>query len=334
MKTGVKSQVKSQAARIALSGVQELPTEFPLVLDGKLQTTKGDLVLDEAGVTELQAQVADYTLSHLMIDYGHESEGSKGGKAVAAGFFRPEVRPGNGGPSLWATDVRWSKSGRCSLEGLEFVFYSPVFTLDGSRIVGVWSVALTNIPASKRQGALITLGRNDMPEIQALLPEGAVIIGEFKPGVVLYAIGDKLYSQAVNGGALDGVAIEWMPQGAEANLALSRNPEVRELKAELARIKTERAEAEINLALDRGIAAGSILPAERTALAELAKSGAAGLKELNRRANGPRIVPGKVGEKKAGDAAMTKEQFSKLSASERSELSRRDPQLYRKLRLG
>lgn len=329
-------------ARIKLSISKGVPSQLCLVAGGKLETTQGPLILDEVGAQKLEAQVADYTVSHLVIDYGHETEKKGGGGAIAAGWFRPEIRRLEGGVvELWAVDIKWTGWARVRIEEKEFLFFSPVFSIEpfegGERIVGVWSIALTNIPASKRQSPLVALERTEMPpEILALLPEGAQYIGEFKPGVVLYAIGEKLYSQKINGGALEGVAIEWKPQGAEMDLTaqLSRQPELIQLHRELAQMKAERAASDVRAVLDRGIAAGAILPSEREALTALALSGDVGRKELDRRANGPRLVPSKPGEKAPAGGAVTKEQFDRMSHGERAVLSKQDPQLYRQLRLG
>jgi len=162
---------------IALSGA-EPPTEFRLFASGLNETTKGPVLCDPEGLSKVMAAFADQGLDRLPVDYGHGMVGFASGIEAhrAAGWFVPASRYGE----LWATDVQWTRQAREALMAREFRFFSPAVMLDheSGRIEELINVALTNLPATKRQRPLVasdvTALQNDdqgatMNDLQKLL---------------------------------------------------------------------------------------------------------------------------------------------------------------------
>lgn len=124
----------------------EPPGEFRIFSAGKVETTKGTFVFDDAAAKSVMADYKAHGVE-LMIDYDHASldigfDPSLSGKA--AGWFTPEVRAGE----LWAVNVRWTPKAAEALRQKEWRFMSPAFALKDGRITSLLNVALTNMPAT------------------------------------------------------------------------------------------------------------------------------------------------------------------------------------------
>lgn len=132
---------------IAVAG-GEPPSEFRIFTAGVVDTVKGKFTFDETSAASVMAEYAAHGID-LMIDYDHASldigvDPSLSGRA--AGWFNLEVRGGE----LWAVNVRWTPPAAEALRRKEWRFMSPAFQTEGSRIVAVMNVAITNLPATRR----------------------------------------------------------------------------------------------------------------------------------------------------------------------------------------
>jgi len=135
--------------------VAAAPSEFRIFAAGSFATTKGDFVFDGKAAVSVMAAVADWGNDYC-VDYGHSmlsffnvdpSESMK-----AAGWFRPELRNGE----LWATQVQWTDKAAAMLKSREARYVSPAFQYeDDGTITELVNVALTNIPATKKQTPLM-----------------------------------------------------------------------------------------------------------------------------------------------------------------------------------
>ncbi len=154
-----------------------LPTEFRLFALGENRTAKGTFVLDEKGLASVMAAFKDQG-NDLAIDYEHQTFASadNGKPAPAAGWFSPEARA----DGLWAVNVRWTDVAAQMLRNKEYRYFSPMFEVDKSnRITRLLPLALTNLPASKEQQALIAASQTaNVPkkELHAM-PNFAALIG-------------------------------------------------------------------------------------------------------------------------------------------------------------
>lgn len=145
-----------QAIRLdALSALDAsaLPSEFRLFQFGDNPTSKGTFKLDADSAAAIMAAYQKHG-TELAIDYEHQTfEAANNGKpAPAAGWFKPEVRA----DGVYATNVRWTPRAAEMLKGREYRYFSPTFTVDKQlRVTRILNAALTNLPASQGQQALV-----------------------------------------------------------------------------------------------------------------------------------------------------------------------------------
>lgn len=127
-----------------------LPSEFRLFTFGDNATSKGTFKLDADGATALMAAYKKQGIE-LHVDYEHD-------RRNAAAWFNPEVRP----DGVWASNVRWTPRAAEMLKGREYRYFSPTFGIDDAkRITRLVNVALTNLPATENQQALIAASERD-----------------------------------------------------------------------------------------------------------------------------------------------------------------------------
>lgn len=134
------------------------PTEFRIFRAGVNESTKGPATFDAEAAKAVMAAWQDYG-NDLPVDYCHAMirpaiDPAEAGKA--AGWFDLEVRDGE----LWAVNVRWTEAAAQALMAKEYRYVSPAFYTDEEgRVVEIVNVALTNIPATKDQDALMAASR-------------------------------------------------------------------------------------------------------------------------------------------------------------------------------
>lgn len=135
------------------------PSSFRIFRAGKNDSTKGSVLFDDVAGRSVMAKWNDYG-NELAIDYQHAMlEGLVLDPALsgkAAGWFGLELRAGE----LWAVNVRWTEPAAAALSRKEWRYVSPAFYVDDEeRVTEVVNVALTNVPATKNQDALMAATR-------------------------------------------------------------------------------------------------------------------------------------------------------------------------------
>jgi hypothetical protein len=183
---GLMAASASRARRvIALSIVlagDEPPNEFRIFTAGKVDSTKGSVLFDEAAAKSVMAEYTTHGID-LMIDYDHASLGMAIDPALAgkaAGWFNLAVRNGE----LWAVNVRWTGPAADALRRKEWRFMSPAFNTDADgRVTSVLNVAITNLPATRRLEPLMAasvtaLGENGMDPKRIAEALDALIAGD------------------------------------------------------------------------------------------------------------------------------------------------------------
>lgn len=120
-----------------LSAVPETIRLLPL---GHVKTLKGDFEVSEDSYKDIVAAMTAHGVD-IVIDYEHQT--LTGQRAPAAGWIK----------SLALTDdvitaqVEWTPQAREHLQNKEYRYISPVVHIQGGRVMGISSVALTNTPA-------------------------------------------------------------------------------------------------------------------------------------------------------------------------------------------
>jgi phage I-like protein len=185
------------------------PQDFRIFPAGSFETTKGTFLFDGKAAQSVMAAVADWGNDYC-VDYGHSMLGffnldpAKSMKAAA--WFTPQLRQGE----LWATAVRWNDEARSMLGKREARYVSPAFNIedgDDNRISELINVALTNIPATKKQTPLVTSrDRNDRSTSRERPMSKKNRNGNSTNAFVLYKLGlPPDASEADVMAALDGV---------------------------------------------------------------------------------------------------------------------------------
>jgi phage I-like protein len=118
-----------------------------LVPDGfeMIYTSKGNYLVDREAIL-----AAFKGLNHdLVVDYEHQS--LAGTVAPAAGWIK-NIEPREDG-SLYA-EIEWTETAAGYIKAKEYRYLSPTLQLSGTKAVGLHSVALTNVPATRGAKAL------------------------------------------------------------------------------------------------------------------------------------------------------------------------------------
>ena len=145
--------------------------EYLILRDGYVETKKGSYLLDAQAGRSIESNFAAAG-NKVVVDYEHQSLGgpyaAPDGRAPAAGWIT-DVRY-EAGRGLWAS-IAWNPAALKHIRNGEYAYLSPAGILAGAerRFVELWSVALTNTPASpqmeplaaKRTGTFF--GGNSMP---------------------------------------------------------------------------------------------------------------------------------------------------------------------------
>jgi len=130
------------------------PEEFRLFAFGSLETTQGTFLFDKAAAEAVMAEYKDNG-NELSFDYEHAAvqDPPPPTGAPAAGWFGLELRD----DGLYAVNIKWTERAIEYLSNSEYRYFSPAFKAEGKskRIMKLFNVALTNIPASKDQEPLV-----------------------------------------------------------------------------------------------------------------------------------------------------------------------------------
>ena len=167
----LKRRAKPQHIRKTTIALPEgaTPTEFRIWKTGLNPTRNGyDVLFDDKAAASVMAAFAEHgvdlmiDLEHLSLDQAHPKYDSD-----ARGWAKLEVRrDANGGPELWAVDVKWTPDGERRLSERTQRYVSPAFTTDkDDRPTRVVNVALVGMPATDHIPALVAASENRMRKI-------------------------------------------------------------------------------------------------------------------------------------------------------------------------
>lgn len=141
--------------KLILLAVEERtpPREFRLFTWGVNDTSKGKFVLTRTSAAEVMARHREHGVD-LMLDYEHHSldPNATPEQKKASGWGDLQVRD----DGLWLTNIRWTPQAAEYLKAAEFRYLSPAFNVDDeNQVIELINVALTNLPATHNQEALV-----------------------------------------------------------------------------------------------------------------------------------------------------------------------------------
>jgi len=194
----------------------------------------------------------------IVIDYDHASyfrDDTRAAGWLKANSFR--VGDGPWGEGIYAR-VEWTEAAEQAIAAKEYRYLSPTFYADGTRILALESVALTNIPnlpmlpaLNRREGNNPEEGHMEK-ELNRLREENARL------------------SAALETARKEKEKLEReLNQVREALKA--REAEVGKLSEELEKLKEAEREREINSLVESAIAEGKLAPAQKEAAVELGR---------------------------------------------------------------
>lgn len=139
----------------------DLPTEIRLLQLGDNPNSNGaPLVLDADGLTQVIANWKQQGVD-LPFDLDHQSlyAETNGQPAPAMGWFQPTAKD----DGLYASNIKWTDSGKQYLQAKEYRYFSPTVEVDeDNRAVRLLPCALTNFPALQGIPALVA-AKNHSP---------------------------------------------------------------------------------------------------------------------------------------------------------------------------
>jgi phage I-like protein len=282
---------------LGLEAGKPLPNAFRIFTAGKVETTKGAFLFDEASQALVMKQAADWG-NDYPVDYEHAMgmpfAVDPALSGAAAGWFKPEIRNGE----LWAANVSWTPKASKMLTDREYRYTSARFHVEGEggRIAELVNVALTNLPATKRMEPLITSRAGDpgKPQEQSMKTllvalslaadateaEALAAIQALKSFIdrMLTLTGAKTLAEVA------GTLAAWKADAAQ----------MAALSLELAKYKDAQLSLEIEALIADGKKVGKITPATEPMVRELAK--ADGIPGLKRFLAAAQAAPKPVGE--------------------------------------
>lgn len=194
----------------------------------------------------------------IVVDYDHASYFRDDTRA--AGWLKADsFRVGNGpfGEGIYA-QVEWTEAAEQAIAAKEYRYLSPTFYSDGTRILALESVALTNIPnlpmlpaLNRRDGNKPEEGHMER-ELNRLREENARLAAELETARKEKENLDRELNQ---------VREALKAKEAEAN----------KLSEELEKLREAEREREINALVEHAIAEGKLAPAQKEAAVELGK---------------------------------------------------------------
>lgn len=131
------------------------PAAFRIFAAGAVTTTKGVFLFDAKAGADVLAAAADWG-NDFPVDYCHAMLDYCPADPAAAGAAAGWFRPELRDGELWAVDVRWTERAAAYLRAGEYRYISPAFRAsEGGRVESLTNVALTNLPATKNLPALV-----------------------------------------------------------------------------------------------------------------------------------------------------------------------------------
>lgn len=262
---------------------------------------QGPWLLDDSAAAAVIAAVATRT-NDMLIDYEHQSllSAKNGKEAPAAGWIKPDSLVFDADKGLLATAVQWTPKAESYIKGKEYRYISPVFYYDPATgaILDVVSVALTNTPAidgmdevSLAAAGLLISSNSEDSLMDELLEQLRWLLNLplTSTQADIMAELDKLKAM-IGGSAENAAATSLLTVLADKNAAIaalqSATPDpaqfvpVAALSAaneELAALRSEKAERDIEGLIGPALNDGRLLPAQEQWARDLGKTNLAAL---------------------------------------------------------
>lgn len=167
--------IKSDNIELAAASNSSPPTEFRIWAYGTIKTTKyADSFLTAESAAAIVAEAEAHGIE-LSMDYEHAAVGPADGQPKpAAAWFKLEARE----DGLWAVNVRWTPRASKMLSEGEYRHFSPTYRVNDKReIVAVINIALTNLPATRRQEPLMAAKADIVELLNSSRSEVADLVG-------------------------------------------------------------------------------------------------------------------------------------------------------------
>lgn len=329
-------------------GGKTAPTEFLLMPRGDFQTTKGTFLVDDLALASVLQHRSEWGVDCL-IDYEHQSENTyfNGQPVPAAGWIKALGGLEARAEGLFAVGVEWTDKAKAHLEAGEYRYHSPTIGLEyveatqQLRVRELYSVALTNTPASVGQAPLVLTamegaGKDHMKFPAWLLASLGLSVAQ---AVTEDQVKTSLETLAANAGGVTKVleltGATTLAQAEGTLVAWKASHEALPgVRAELSTLQGTAAKSERDGLITEALRTGKLTPALKP-WAETVELSA--LKAYL--AAAPTLVPNVQGtggtghgEPPASPTTLTAADFAKMAPREKHALYTRDPELYETLR--
>lgn len=237
----------------------------------------------------------------ILVDYEHQSllSAKNGKEAPAAGWIKPGSLVFDETKGLLATAVQWTDKAKSYIAAKEYRYISPVFYYDAATgaILDVISVALTNTPAidgmdevALAAAALLIPSTQEESSMDELLERLRYLLNlplTSTPEEISVEL-DKLKAMITGGGAVAATSLAAVLASKDSEIAALQsaapNPElfvpIAALSAaneELAALRAEKAERDIESLIGPALGDGRLLPAQEQWARDLGNTNVAAL---------------------------------------------------------
>lgn len=271
----------------ASAEIQLLPAGEFRAIDGRPKDASSWIIDEQMAASVISA--FNVKKNDTVIDYEHQTilAAQNGQPAPASGWFSQLEWRDDG---LWAVDVRWTKRASASIAAEEYKYISPVFAYDKrtGAVKGLFHAALTNNPALDDMDAVAasqfaqlinqsekeSLSMNLLEQIRWMLNLAVTATEEEVVAELQKAI-DQIKTVAAEAAAsasfsLGGLIKSQADQIAALTAAASNPdpskfvgvPTMQALQNEVASLRAQITEREVNEVVTAALTSGQILPAQ------------------------------------------------------------------------
>lgn len=251
---------------------------------GNVTTTKGNFFVDEESVESMKQYFKKRGLD-VVVDYEHQSLSDK--KALAGGWIKDFYIKEN----FVVAKVEWTKQAKEEIENKQYRYLSPTIFLKNGKPIRLHSVALTNTPAIDKMAPLtlndiiieeIGKEQNKMEKLLQLLglDETASEDDVLKAVENLKKSNENTTEVSANKETAEILGLKEDASVEEINKSLLELKNNTVSKSEFLALKQEMEKKEINEILNKAIADGKIVPAQRESFEKMALSDRAIFEEV------------------------------------------------------
>lgn len=250
---------------------------------GNVTTTKGNFFVDEESVESMKQYFKKRGLD-VVVDYEHQSLSDK--KAIAGGWIKDFYIKEN----FVVAKVEWTKQAKEEIENKQYRYLSPTIFLKNGKPIRLHSVALTNTPAIDKMNPLrlndyIEETRKDNYTMEKLLQllgldETASEDDVLKAVENLKKSNENTTEVSANKETAEILGLKEDASVEEINKSLLELKNNTVSKSEFLALKQEMEKKEINEILNKAIADGKIVPAQRESFEKIALSDRAIFEEV------------------------------------------------------